>query len=99
MAESGLPYGKTFATFDFGAVPTIRRAHVMALAAGDTWLEQSGNLLIFGGSGNREDASGSGDRYRGRRQRPAGAVLTRRCRTRGHRWGALEVAISAKIAS
>ena len=51
MAESGLPHGKTFATFDFAAVPTIRRAHVMALAAGDTWLEQSGNLLIFGGSG------------------------------------------------
>jgi DNA replication protein DnaC len=51
MAESGLPHGKTFATFDFAAVPTIRKAHVMALAAGDTWLEQSGNLLIFGGSG------------------------------------------------
>jgi DNA replication protein DnaC len=51
MAESGLPYGKTFVTFDFAAVPTIRKAHVMALAAGDTWLEQSGNLLIFGGSG------------------------------------------------
>jgi transposase InsO family protein len=51
MAESGLPHGKTFATFDFAAVPTIRKAHVMALAAGDTWLEQSGNLLIFVGSG------------------------------------------------
>lgn len=51
LAESGLPHGKTFATFDFAAVPTIRKAHVMALAAGDAWLEQSGNLLIFGGSG------------------------------------------------
>jgi DNA replication protein DnaC len=35
MAESALPHGKTFATFDFAAVPTIRKAHVMALADGD----------------------------------------------------------------
>src|SRR5271167_734292 len=27
MAESGLPHGKTFATLDFAAGPTIRRAH------------------------------------------------------------------------
>ena len=26
IAESGLPHGKTFATLDFAAVPTIRRA-------------------------------------------------------------------------
>ena len=51
MAESGLPHGKTFATLDFAAVPTIRRAHVMALAEGDAWIEQGGNLLIFGPSG------------------------------------------------
>src|SRR5438105_12757731 len=31
MAESGLPQGKSFATFDFAAVPTIRKAHVIAL--------------------------------------------------------------------
>jgi DNA replication protein DnaC len=51
MAESGLPHGKTFATLDFAAVPTIRKAHVMALAEGDAWIEQGGNLLIFGPSG------------------------------------------------
>src|SRR6266851_2066428 len=51
MAESALPHGKTFATFDFAAVPTIRKAHVMALADGDAWLEGGGNLLIFGASG------------------------------------------------
>ena len=51
IAESGLPHGKTFATLDFAAVPTIRRAHVMALAEGDAWIEQGGNLLIFGPSG------------------------------------------------
>src|SRR5690348_6191769 len=48
MAESGLPHGKTFATFDFAAVPTIRKAHVMALAEGDAWLEQGANILLFG---------------------------------------------------
>jgi len=51
MAESGLPHGKTFATLDFAVVPTIRKAHVMALAEGDAWIEQGGNLLIFGPSG------------------------------------------------
>jgi len=51
IAESGLPHGKTFATLDFAAVPTIRKAHVMALAEGDAWIEQGGNLLIFGPSG------------------------------------------------
>jgi len=51
LAESGLPHGKSFATFDFAAVPTIRKAHVMALAAGEAWLEEGGNLLIFGASG------------------------------------------------
>jgi DNA replication protein DnaC len=51
MAESGLPQGKTFATFDFAAVPTIRKAHVMALAEGDAWLEQGANILLFGPSG------------------------------------------------
>ena len=51
MAESGLPQGKSFATFDFAAVPTIRKAHVMALAEGDAWLEQGANILFFGPSG------------------------------------------------
>ena len=30
MAESGLPQGKSFATFDFAAVPTIRKAATLA---------------------------------------------------------------------
>ena len=50
MAESGLPQGKTFATFDFAAVPTIRKAHVMALAEADAWLDQGANILLFGPS-------------------------------------------------
>ena len=31
--------------------PHHRKAHVMALAEGDAWIEQGGNLLIFGPSG------------------------------------------------
>ena len=51
LAEAGLPPGKTLATFDFAAVPTIRKAHVLALAEGDAWIEQGANILIFGPSG------------------------------------------------
>ena len=46
LAQSGLPQGKTFATFEFTAVPTLRKAHVLALGAGDvrlagtTWPKQ-----------------------------------------------------------
>ena len=52
LAQSGLPQGKTFATFEFAAVPTLRKAHVMALGAGDAWLEQGANILLFGPSGS-----------------------------------------------
>lgn len=51
LLEAGLPQGKTFATFDFAAVPTLRKAHVMALAQGDAWLQQGANILLFGPSG------------------------------------------------
>ncbi len=51
LAEADLPSGKTLATFDFAAVPTLRKAHVLALAQGDAWIEQGANLLLFGPSG------------------------------------------------
>jgi len=51
LAAAALPRGKTFATFDFAAVPTIRKAHLLSLAAGTTWIEQGGNILCFGPSG------------------------------------------------
>jgi DNA replication protein DnaC len=35
LQEPGLPRGKTFATFDLTALPTLRKAHVLALAEGD----------------------------------------------------------------
>lgn len=44
LRESGLPAGKTFATFDFAAVPTVRKAHLLALAEADSWIEQGANI-------------------------------------------------------
>ena len=46
------PQGKTFATFEFTAVPTLRKAHVLAFGAGDAWLDQGANVLLFGPSGS-----------------------------------------------
>ncbi len=51
LAEADLPAGKTLATFDFASVPTLRKAHVLALANGDAWIEQGANILLFGPSG------------------------------------------------
>jgi len=51
LAEARLPPGKTFDTFDFEAVPVVSKAQVMALAAGDAWLSNGANLLLFGPPG------------------------------------------------
>ena len=51
LAESGLQPGKTLETFDFAAVPSLRKAHILALATGATWLEAGANVLVFGPSG------------------------------------------------
>ena len=51
LAEARLPSGKTLDTFDFEAVPVISKAQVMALAAGDAWLNNGANLLLFGPPG------------------------------------------------
>jgi len=50
-AESGLPTGKTFATFDFDAAPGIKKAQLLAIAEADHWIDSGGNLLVFGQSG------------------------------------------------
>jgi len=50
-ADSQLPPDKSLAQFDFSAVPTVSRAHVMALAEADGWLVQGQNLLAFGPPG------------------------------------------------
>jgi hypothetical protein len=62
LAESRMPPGKTLDTFDFNAVPMLSKAHVMALASGDTWLAKGANLLLFGppGSGKSDVAAALG---------------------------------------
>ena len=51
LAEARLPVGKTLSSFDFEAVPMVSKAQVMALTAGDSWLEKGANLLLFGPPG------------------------------------------------
>ena len=51
LAEARLPPGKTLDAFEFEAVPTISKAQVMALVAGDSWLDRGANLLLFGPPG------------------------------------------------
>ena len=50
LIEAQLPAGKTLATFDFKALPSLPRARVEALAAAD-WLDGGGNLIAIGNSG------------------------------------------------
>jgi DNA replication protein DnaC len=60
--ESQLDPDKTLTTFDFDHVPTLSKAHVNALAAGDGWIERGANLLLFGppGSGKTHAVSAIG---------------------------------------
>jgi DNA replication protein DnaC len=51
LTEARLPPGKSLDSFDFDAVPMLSRAQVMALVAGDSWLEKGDNLLVFGPPG------------------------------------------------
>lgn len=62
LAEARLLPGKTLDTFAFEAVPMISKAQVMAITAGDSWLEKGANLLLFGppGGGKSHLASAIG---------------------------------------
>ena len=62
LREARLLPGKGLASFDFNAVPMISKAQVSALAAGDAWLTQGANCLIFGppGAGKSHLASAIG---------------------------------------
>ena len=51
LAEARLPPGKTLDAFNFDAVPMVSKAQVMALVAGDSWLEKGANLILFGPPG------------------------------------------------
>ncbi|RQQ42669.1 transposase, partial [Burkholderia stagnalis] len=43
--ESHLDPTKRLDSFDFGIVPMVSKAHVMALATGDSWLEKGATIL------------------------------------------------------
>jgi DNA replication protein DnaC len=62
MAEGRLLPGKTLDSFDFDAVPMVSKAQVMAMTAGDAWLDKGANLLLFGppGGGKSHLASAIG---------------------------------------
>ncbi len=62
LAEARLLPEKTLDTFEFEAVPMISKAQVMAITAGDSWLEKGANLLLFGppGGGKSHLASAIG---------------------------------------
>jgi DNA replication protein DnaC len=51
LVEARLLLGKTLDSFDFEAVPMISKAHVMAICAGDSWIDKGANLLLIGGPG------------------------------------------------
>ncbi len=51
LLEARLPPGKTIDAFAFEAVPMVSKAQVMALCAGDGWLEMGANLILFGPPG------------------------------------------------
>ena len=57
LADAHLLPSKTLDNFDFSVVPMLSKARVMALAAGDTWLDKATNLRRFTarakGRGNR----------------------------------------------
>ena len=61
-AESQLDVTKTLAAFDFAEVPMLSKAHVMALASGDAWIDKGATCLIFGppGVGKSHVACGIG---------------------------------------
>jgi DNA replication protein DnaC len=51
LAEAQLLPGKTLDCFDFDVVPMISKAHVMAICAGDSWIDKGANLILIGGPG------------------------------------------------
>ena len=89
LDEARLPPGKTLDSFDFDAVPMISKAQVMALAAGDSWLEKGANLLDVRPAGRGQIASGGALwawpwwRTAGGCCSPAPPIWCRSCRARG----------------
>jgi DNA replication protein DnaC len=51
LGEARLLPGKTLDSFEFEAVPMVSKAHIMAICAGDTWIDKGANLILIGGPG------------------------------------------------
>ena len=51
LKEARLLPGKTLSSFHFNVVSIVSKSKVMALAAGDVWLNSGHNLLMFGPPG------------------------------------------------
>ena len=51
LREAHLPGGKTLESFEFSVVPMVSKAHVLALSAGDRWLDEGANLILIGPPG------------------------------------------------
>ena len=51
LREAQLPHGKTLDAFDFNAVPKLSKAHLLALSAGDRWLDEGANVILVGPPG------------------------------------------------
>lgn len=51
LAEAQLLPGKTLDSFDFNVVPMVSKAHVLAICAGDSWIDKGANLILIGGPG------------------------------------------------
>jgi DNA replication protein DnaC len=62
LGDARLLPGKTLESFDFAAVPMVSKAQISALCAGDSWLENATNLILFGppGGGKSHLASAIG---------------------------------------
>src|SRR4029077_4089145 len=73
LAEARLPPGKTLDSFDFEAVPVISKAQVMALAAGDAWLNNGANTVVWA-TGRRQEPPCGSSRVGSRRKRLARVV-------------------------
>ena len=58
--DSQLDPTKTLASFEFAEAPTLSKAHVMALASGDAWLDRGACVLIFGPPGVGKSHVGCG---------------------------------------
>lgn len=51
LRESQLPSGKSLESFNFRAVPTLKKDQILGLGSGEVWIKDAMNVLIFGPSG------------------------------------------------